>query len=447
MKHLSYIVIHVERKNVTKAPAEQRSVRMILRVVSGNFLEMYDFMVYGFYASAIANAIFPSDSQYISLMLSLATFGMGFLMRPLGAIVLGAYMDKHGRRAGLILSLTLMSIGVVIIAVTPTYATIGIAAPILVIFGRLLQGFSAGAEAAGVSVYLAEIAPLGRRGFYVSWQSASQQFSVLMAAMLGVVLGLVLTNEQMQAWGWRVPFILGCAIVPVLFWIRSSVEESHAFKQQKQQSFAEIYGALASNWKIVLSATMMVSLVSIMFYLITVYIPTYAHRNLGLKAIDGFYMTACVAVVTFVTIPVMAIVSDRVGRRPMLCGSALVIALVAYPGMSWLVSAHSFASLVAVEMGFAFLYASYQASLIVTLTEIIPLQVRGTGFALAYSLAQAVFGGFTPAICTALVHLTANSAVPGVWLIAGAFAALVASWIVVRPNAPAQTTISNQLAS
>jgi MFS family permease len=431
---------------MTTMALNQNRARTVLRVVSGNFLEGYDFMVYGFYASAIARAIFPSDNQFVSLMLSLATFGMGFLMRPLGALVLGAYMDKHGRRAGLILSLTLMSIGVFLIAATPTYASIGLVAPVLVIVGRLLQGFSAGAEAAGVSVYLAEMAPPGRRGFYVSWQSASQQFSVLMAAVLGVILRFTLTEDQMQAWGWRVPFILGCGIVPVLFWIRKSVEESHAFKVQKRQTFPEIFQSLASNWRIVLGATMMVSLVSIMFYLITVYIPTFAHRALGLRSIDAFYVTASIALVTFVMIPLMSIVSDRVGRRPMLVGSALAIALVAYPAISWIISARSFQSLLIVEIGFAFLYASYQASLIVTLTEIIPSNVRGTGFALAYSLAQAVFGGFTPAICTALVHVTSNTAIPALWLAAGALTALLASLLSVPSNTSPATGASTQIA-
>ncbi|WP_395068054.1 MFS transporter [Paraburkholderia silvatlantica] len=413
---------------------KQASPRNVARVVSGNFLEMYDFMVYGFYASAIAKAMFPSHNAFISLMLSLATFGMGFLMRPLGAIVLGSYMDRHGRRAGLILTLTLMSIGVLMIAVTPTYASIGALAPVLVIVGRLLQGFSAGAESGGVSVYLSEIAPPGRRGFYVSWQSASQQVSVLLAAVLGVGLRFTLTNEQMDAWGWRIPFLLGCSIVPVLFWIRRSVTESHVFRAQKPQTTREIFGSLARNWRIILGSTMLVSLTSIMFYLITAYTPTFGRAELGLKPIDTFYVTTCVALTTFVMIPVMAALSDRVGRKPLLVGASLMIAIVAWPAMTWLVAAPSFMSLLLVEVGFAFLYASYQAALVVTLTEIIPANVRGTGFSLAYSLSQAVFGGFTPAICTMLIYMTSNKAMPGAWLMMGALFALLATLVIVRSD-------------
>lgn len=184
--------------------------KAIFRVVSGNFLEMFDFMVYGFYATAIAKTFFPADSAFASLMLSLATFGAGFLMRPLGAIFLGAYIDRHGRKKGLVITLAMMAAGTVLIACVPGYATLGVAAPLIVLFGRLLQGFSAGVELGGVSVYLAEIATPGRKGFFVSWQSASQQAAVVFAGLLGVGLNHWLSPEEMGEWGWRVPFLIGC---------------------------------------------------------------------------------------------------------------------------------------------------------------------------------------------------------------------------------------------
>src|ERR1700720_4282155 len=200
-----------------------RTLRPVVRVASGNFLEMYDFQVFGYYAAAIARTFFPSGNAFLSLMLSLMTFGAGFLMRPFGAIVLGAYTDHHGRRAGLILTLALMSVGIITIACTPGYASIGILAPLLVLLGRLLQGFSAGMELGGVSVYLSEIATPGHKGFYVSWQSASQQVAVMFAALVGVGLHSMLSPLQMTLWGWRVPLLLGCAIVPVLFVLRHSL--------------------------------------------------------------------------------------------------------------------------------------------------------------------------------------------------------------------------------
>src|ERR1700726_4461566 len=213
---------------------------------------MYDFMVFGYYASAIGKAFFPSSSEFASLMLSLMTFGVGFLMRPLGAIVLGAYTDHHGRRAGLVLTLSLMSVGILSIACMPGYATIGLLAPLLVLIGRLLQGFSAGMELGGVSVYLSEIATPGHKGFYVSWQSGSQQIAVMFAASIGVVLNGILPPEKMQRWGWRVPLLLGCIIVPFLFRLRKSLAGTDEFVARKSRpSTSEILRALSNNWRIV----------------------------------------------------------------------------------------------------------------------------------------------------------------------------------------------------
>src|SRR6202166_3417344 len=206
----------------------------VMRVSAGNFLEMYDFMVYAYYASYIAREIFPSSNAYASLMLTLGTFGAGYLMRPLGAVVLGADIDRVGRRAGLILTLFLMAIGTLVIACTPAYRTIGITAPIVVLLGRLLQGFSAGVGVGGASIYLSEMATPGHRGFYCAWQSASQQVAVVFAALLGVGLSIVMPPERMSAWGWRVPFFIGCMIVPLLFWLRKSLDETEAFLAQKR---------------------------------------------------------------------------------------------------------------------------------------------------------------------------------------------------------------------
>src|SRR5438067_2372776 len=208
-------------------------IMAVVRVSTGNFLEMYDFFVFGYYAAAIGRTFFPRNSEFASLMLSFATFGVGFLIRPLGALVLGAYMDRRGRRAGLILTLGLMSIGTLSVACVPGYATIGLAAPLLVVAGRLLQGFSAGVELGSVSVYLAEIATPGHKGFYTSWQNASQPCAVLAAALLGVGLSSSLTRAQMDAWGWRIPLLLGCVIIPFLFVIRKSLPETGEFLARK----------------------------------------------------------------------------------------------------------------------------------------------------------------------------------------------------------------------
>jgi len=224
----------------------------VVRVSSGNFLEMFDFMVFGYYASSIGRTFFPNENAFASLTLALMTFGVGFLMRPIGAVILGAYIDRFGGRAGLILTLCLMAIGTLLIACLPGYAVIGVAAPIVILISRLVQGFSAGVELGGVSVYLSEIATPGRKGFYVSWQSASQQVAVMFAALIGVILHALLPPATMEQWGWRVPFWIGCLIIPLLYLLRRSLPETDEFLARKQHpSIQQILRTLVSNWAVV----------------------------------------------------------------------------------------------------------------------------------------------------------------------------------------------------
>lgn len=402
----------------------------VVRVSSGNFLEMYDFMVFGYYATDIGNTFFPSGTPYVSLMASLMTFGAGFLMRPFGAIVLGAYTDQHGRRAGLILTLGLMSVGIITIACTPGYASIGLLAPLLVLLGRLLQGFSAGMELGGVSVYLSEIATPGHKGFYVSWQSASQQVAVMFAALLGVVLHSVLSPMKMERWGWRVPLLLGCAIVPVLFVLRRSLQETDEFNARKHRlTTSEILRSLSSKWRVVVLGMMMVTMTTVSFYMITAYTPTFGRSVLHLASVHTLLVTLCVGASNLFWLPVMGSLSDRWGRRPLLIACTCLMLTTAYPAMLRLVREPSFAQLLIVTLWFSFLYGSYNGAMVVYLTEIMPVGVRTSGFSLAYSLATAIFGGFTPAISTYLIHVTGNPAVPGLWLTVAAACSLVAAAI------------------
>jgi MFS family permease len=413
----------------------------VIRVSSGNFLEMYDFMVFGYYAAAIGNAFFPSGSPFGSLMLSLMTFGAGFLMRPLGALVLGAYTDRHGRRAGLLLTLGMMSIGIFSIACMPGYATVGLLAPLLVLIGRLLQGFSAGMELGGVSVYLSEIATPGHKGFYVSWQSGSQQVAVMFAASVGVILNSVLSTEKMQRWGWRVPLLLGCFIIPFLFRLRKSLAETDEFLARKQHpSTSEIFRSLRNNWGVVLVGTFMVTMTTVSFYMITAYTPTFGNSVLHLASIDSLIVTLCVGASNLFWLPIMGALSDRIGRRPLLIGCTLLMLITAYPAMLWLVREPSFARLLTVELWFSFIFGSYNGAMVVALTEIMPVDVRTSGFALAYSLATAIFGGFTPALSTYLIHVSGNRAIPGLWLSFAAACGLVAT-LFAKPQ---RATVSRE---
>ena len=424
-----------EPADVAMTPAERRAkLGAVIRVASGNFLEMYDFIVYGYYATYIAKTYFPASNEFASLMLSLMTFGVGYLMRPVGAIVLGAYIDRMGRRKGLIVTLGLMAFGTFTIAVTPGYATIGLAAPLIIVLGRLLQGLSAGVELGGVSVYLAEIATRGRRGFYCSWQSGSQQLAVVFTALIGLMLTGALAPDDMAAYGWRIPLLIGCAIIPLILWLRRSLEETAAFARMKQhpRQTGEVFRLVAANWRLVLIGMMMTVFTTTTFYLITAYTPTFGKQALHLAPTATFIVTLCVGLGNFFWLPIGGTISDRIGRRPLLVAATVLTLLTAYPAMSWLVASPSFERLLAVELLFSFYFGMYNGAMVPLLVEIMPAKVRTAAFAFAYSLATAIFGGFTPAICTYLIEQTGNKAAPALWLSLAAAISLVGALLSQR---------------
>jgi MFS family permease len=410
---------------------EQRKEKMrtVFRVASGNFLEMYDFMIFGYFSAAIGRAYFPASSEFASLMFSMTTFAVGFMVRPLGAIFLGAYIDHIGRRKGLLLTLALMSVGTLTIALVPGYQTIGLFAPIVVVLGRLCQGFSAGVELGGVSVYLSEIATPGHKGFYVSWQSGSQQVAVVFAGVLGYALSNLMPPGQLEAWGWRIPLIVGCMIIPFIYMIRRTLQETEEFAARKHHPTpSEIYASMLKHWRIVITGVAMVLMTTVSFYTITAYTPTFGKNILKLSQSDALLVTLCVGVSNLIWLPLMGSLSDRIGRRPLLLSFAAVAILTAYPSMAWLVDQPSFIKLLIVELWLSFIYAGYNGAMVVHLTEIVPVAVRTAGFSLAYSLATTI-GGSTPAIVTYLIHETGNRAMPGAWLSVAAAIAFFSAWI------------------
>jgi len=418
-------------------PQPTRSkVAAVLRVTSGNFLEMFDFFLFGFYAPYIAETFFPvgpGGSPLSSLMRTFMTFAAGSLMRPLGAVFLGAYIDRVGRRRGLIVTLTIMAMGTILIAFVPGYHTIGILAPVLVVVGRLLQGFSAGVELGGVSVYLSEMATPGHKGFYVAWQSASQQVAIMFAAIIGYVLNRTLAPADMTGWGWRIPFVIGCLIVPLLFYMRRSLEETPEFlRRPRRPRLAEILDRLARSAGIVLLGMLMVATTTISFYAITVYTPTFGKTVLKLSDTDSLIVTFCAAASNFFWLPVMGALSDRVGRKPLLLVFSGLTLVTAYPVLRWLVADASFGHMLMALLWLSFLYGSYNGAMVVALTEIVPVEVRTAGFSLAYSLAAAVFGGFTPLVSTWMIDSTADKAAPGLWIGFGGACGLIATFALYR---------------
>ncbi len=418
--------------NAAHTGAGPSKVGAVLRATAGNFLEMFDFFLFGLFASSIGKTFFATGNEFLDTSVAFIVFWVGAMMRPLGAVYLGAYVDRLGRREGLILTLGIMAIGTIIIALTPSYATIGVAAPIIVVAGRLLQGFSAGVELGGVSVYLAEIATPGRKGFVTSFQSASQQVAVFVAALIGFAVNAALTKDAVNAWGWRIPFVIGCLIVPIIFLLRRTLEETPEFLARKHRpTSSEIYASVLANFGIVFLGMMMVMLTTVAFYFITVYTPDFG-KTLNFSASDALLMTLIVAVANFIWLPIGGALSDRIGRRPVLLGAAGLMLVSALPALSMLAAAPSFARLVGVEMVFSLGYGLYNGAMVAALTEVVPAQVRASCFALAYSLAAALFGTSTPFISKTLIQWTGDKGAPAYWLMFAAAASIIAALIVYR---------------
>jgi MHS family citrate/tricarballylate:H+ symporter-like MFS transporter len=414
-------------------PQLKSRIGAILRATSGNFLEQFDFFLFGFYASAIAKAFFPSTDETASLLNTFGVFWLGALMRPVGAIVLGAYIDRIGRRQGLIVTLAIMAAGTVVIAFCPTYETIGIAAPVIVLLGRLLQGFSAGVELGGVSVYLSEIATPGNRGFYTSFQSSSQQVAIFVAAILGYLLSESMPAATVTAWGWRIPFFIGCLIIPLVFFLRRTLEETPEFlAMKKHPSASEVFASAMANWRIVILGMMIAILTTTTFYFVTVYTPTFGKQVLKLSSADALTVTVLVAVGNFIWNPIGGALSDRIGRKPVLLTIAALSLVTAYPALHWLVAEPTFGKMLAVEMMFSFYFGVYSGTMLGALVEIVPAHVRTTCFSLAFSLAAALFGTFTPFASTWLIDKTGDKASPGFWLMFAAVLGIIAASTVYR---------------
>lgn len=417
----------------SEIPQIKSRIGAILRATSGNFLEQFDFFLFGFYASYIAKAFFPSENETAALLNTFGVFWLGALMRPVGAIVLGAYIDRIGRRKGLIVTLAIMALGTVTIAFCPTYATIGVAAPAIVLVGRLLQGFSAGVELGGVSVYLAEISTPGNRGFYTSFQSASQQVAIFVAAIIGFALSEAMPAATVAAWGWRIPFFIGCLIIPFIFFLRRTLEETPAFlAMKKHPSTSEVFSSAAVNWKIIVLGMMMAVLTTTTFYFVTVYTPTFGKTVLKLSTQEALIVTLLVAVMNFIWNPVGGAVSDRIGRKPVLLTIACLALVTAYPALNWLVAAPTFGKMLAVEMMFSFYFGVYSGTMLGALVEVVPAHVRTTCFSLAFALAAGLFGTFTPFASTWLIDHTGDKASPGYWLMCAAALGIVAALVIYR---------------
>jgi len=407
--------------------------RALVAASVGNVLEIYDFIAYGIFAIPISHTFFPSNSEFTALVLTFLTFAAGFLVRPIGALVLGRYADRVGRRRALSLTLILMAGGTVVPAVCPSFASIGVIAPLIVVLGRLLQGFSAGGEIGGTVAMMIEAAPPARKCFYASFQQTSQGCGVLLAGLIGLLLTQVFTASEMAGGAWRIAFAFGLLIGPVGWYVRRSVPETSEFEKTRGQARVALLPALIEyRGRLLMGVSIMV------FWTIATYVSnyftTYAVRELKLSSVDSYIGQLAYGITMVVVCPIVGAIADRIGtRKPMLYGAAITAA-VAYPLFVLLAHDPSRTTLIAVQMTIALLLACYAACASAVLASVFPTQFRATGVAFTYAVGVTLFGGFTPAVVTMLIGLTGDKLVVGYYLAAAALISCIPLLISSSPR-------------
>jgi len=410
----------------TASPGKPSLVKTLFATCIGNALEWFDIAIYGFFASYIAHAYFPAADPTVSLLLAFGSFGVSFLIRPLGAIVLGAYADRHGRKASLLMSISLMMLGGLIIVLTPSYATLGVAAPLLILLARLIQGFSAGGEFGSSTAFLVEHFP-ERKAFIASWQFATQGASTLMASAFGLGLAHVLTETQLQDWGWRIPFVFGLLIGPVGLYIRRHIHESESFqKAEKNHSpLKQIVRAQKSLFFIAVGLMVVSTAINYMLN----YVPTYATKTLHLPPSVGFSATLVAGIILTVVTPLMGLWAEKIGRLPLMWGALILLLITIYPAFWLMLQYTSALSLILLIGWLALLKSVYFSTVPSMMADLFPVGTRASGMAISYNVAVTVFGGFAPFICTLLISMTGSSLAPGYYLMA---VALLSVWALLR---------------
>jgi len=421
------VELHLLGRNEKLGETSQRYV--IGAVAVGNALEWFELVVFGYFAAIISDLFFPSSDPTASLLLTLASFGIAYVMRPLGAVVLGAYADRNGRKAALQLSIFLMALGSVAIAVGPTYATVGILAPIVILAARLVQGFSVGGEFGSATAFLVEQSNK-RRGYFASWQFASQGLAALMATGFGAATTFLLNPAQVSSWGWRIPFFFGLALVPLGIYMRARLSETDAFQENRPVKSPAHSVALEGKAGLLISVGVIV-LGTVSVYTI-LFMPTYAVKVLSLPAPNSFAAGFVTGALQLFLIPIFGALSDRVGRTGVPIVAASLTLLGTYPILNWLCVEPTIHKLFAVQAILGIVTAAYLGSLPALMSELFPVAMRSTGLSVSYAFGVAIFGAFAPFIHLWLVVETANPRAPAIYVIAAAMISLASLWSARR---------------
>lgn len=417
--------------------------KQVAAAVLGNALEWYDFVVFGFLSVTLGRLFFPSDNVYYELLKTTATFGVGFVTRPIGGLIMGVYADRHGRKAAMQVIIALMTASLLIIACAPTHATIGLAAPVLIVIARLLQGFATGGQYAIATSFLVEVAPPNRRGLYGSMQQIGQALAALGGAASGMFLNTVLTPAQLDSWGWRLPFAVGLLIAPVGIFIARHLEESESFlavqSAQRARGTSLALGAmLRANLLGALVTFGLVICGTISYYVILIYMPTFAQKTLGFSAADAFRVQVVALLCLAFLIPVAGTLADAFGPRPVMIAGAVMLLAALQPLFARVHAEPVFANLMLMQVTLCAVLAIYFGPVATAVAEQFPPGVRSTGLSLAYNLAVMLFGGFAQFIVTWLIENTGNPLAGAWYVMFGASAGLCAACFA-RPHAEGHT--------
>ena len=411
------------------AHGARQASRLIIAASLGNALEFYEILVYGYFAVIVAKVFFPAADEAVSLLVTYGTFGASFLARPVGAIFFGDYGDRKGRKAALTLSIALMTVGTALITVMPSYASIGIAAPILVIVARLIQGFSVGGEFGSSTAFLVEHRP-DRAGFFASWQWSSQGLSAVPATGLGVLLTTLMSPPDLQAWGWRIPFAFGLLIGPVGYYIRSHMSETPEFLEAGAAR-APLRDLVVTQWdRLILTIGAVATSTSSQYLL--VFMPTYAIRELHLPQSVAFTAAMAAASLQAVVVPFVGLWVDRIGQTPVMIGATVAFVLTSYPAFVLLNAQPSLAVLMAMVCWIGLLKSFFSGALPSLMARVFPTATRVSGMSLSYNIGVPIFGGFAPFFAQSLIDLTGNKLSPSYYMIATALLSLVAVIVLRR---------------
>ena len=410
-------------------PLERRAVAA---VILGNALEFYDFTTYAFFATSIGETFFPSKDPIASLLSSLAIFGIGFVTRPIGGIVIGAFADRAGRKPAMLLTIAMMAIGMLMLAATPSYASIGVWAQVIVIAGRLIQGFALGGEVGPSTAYLLEAAPPHQRGFIASWQIASQGMASLFAGSVGFLLAVTLSKESMQEWGWRIPFLIGIAIVPVGLIIRNHLPETAGESEDPAASAStlDVLRRLIRDHGRLLLVNFLVIMAATVSNFVGTNMPTYAKSTLGLSLAASTGTTIALGAASVIFPLFGGWLADRIGRRPVMIWPRVAIVVLAIPAFYLLVRQPSATAVYAVTFLLSALSSINAAAVIVGIPESLPKAVRSAGLSIVYAFSVTVFGGTTNYVVNKLIAVTGDKLAPAYYLAAISVVGTIAAFMM-----------------